>query len=74
MSDKETQKNEKQKAGIVVIGLLTILTIAEFLVSSKMGGSTTLLAVIALVKSGLILQYFMHMPRVLNYDQDGEGH
>lgn len=45
----------------VFVGLMA-LTIAEFFVSQI--GSTPLLFIIALVKTGLIVQFFMHIYRL----------
>ena len=65
-------KKQDTLAGFVVLGLLAALTVAEFIVAQG-GGSVTLLGVIALIKTGLIMQYFMHLPKALNPDDEG-GH
>ncbi|MDP6667390.1 MAG: cytochrome C oxidase subunit IV family protein [Dehalococcoidia bacterium] len=50
------------KTGWVVIALLGVMTAVEFLIAVTLEDATliTLLLVIALAKSWLIIQYFMH--------------
>lgn len=47
----------------IVFVVLAVLTIAEFVVSTTIG-STVLLLLIALGKSALIVQFFMHIYRL----------
>jgi heme/copper-type cytochrome/quinol oxidase subunit 4 len=70
MNDK---KGADMRTGWVVIVILAVLTGAEFTISSMTGGNIIPLVVIAFIKMGLILQYFMHLPRVIN-STDGGGH
>lgn len=47
----------------IVFVVLAVLTVAEFVVSTTIG-STVLLLLIALAKSALIVQFFMHIYRL----------
>ncbi len=60
----EERKAAVYRQGIVVAVVLAILTGFEFWVSIVTGGSAVLLFLIALAKSGLIVQYFMHIYRL----------
>jgi heme/copper-type cytochrome/quinol oxidase subunit 4 len=64
MTDSSAQAQKKaaafRRGGLVFIAL-AILTGAEFWVSQVTAGSLVLLFIIALVKAGLILHYFMHV-------------
>jgi len=61
-----------QSLGLRVIAILAVLTVVEYLVAVSVDSSQVLvlfLAPVALVKAWLILQYFMHAPRLWR----GEG-
>ena len=62
------------RTGIIVITVLAIFTVAEFLISQATNGSLVPLAIIAVIKAVLIVQYFMHVSRTLNPDEEGGGH
>jgi cytochrome c oxidase subunit 4 len=47
----------------IVFAVLAVLTVVEFVVSTTIG-STVLLLLIALGKSALIVQFFMHIYRL----------
>lgn len=47
----------------IIFLVLVVLTVAEFVVSTTIG-STVLLLLIALAKSALIVQFFMHIYRL----------
>jgi heme/copper-type cytochrome/quinol oxidase subunit 4 len=50
------------RTGWIVIALLAVFTIIEFIVAITTDGAVliVLLTVIAVIKAGLIIQYFMH--------------
>ena len=48
---------------------LAVLTALEFAVASLLEGSVVFLFVLALVKAGVILQYYMHMDRVWSEEE-----
>ena len=52
--------------GIVVFAILAVLTAIEFIISGLGLSAVVFLVIIALVKAGLVLWYFMHLPRVFN--------
>ncbi len=56
--------------GIVLLAILAVLTAVEFLIA-RLEVATVLLVMIALVKAGLVIWYFMHLPRVFRSE---EGH
>ncbi len=71
----EDVKGRPVLTGVIVIILLAILTAVEFIISNATdGGSLVPLVIIALIKTGLIVQYFMHLPRTLNPDDEGGSH
>ena len=72
MSDKNN--SSPIRTGIIVIIVLGVFTAGEFLVSRATNGSLVPLAIIAVIKTVLIVQYFMHLARTLNPDEEGGGH
>jgi hypothetical protein len=58
------------RLGLVVFVGLAVLTILEFVIARVTEGSTVLLFVVALVKAGLILQYYMHLNSVMSTEED----
>ena len=56
----ESRKAAAFRQGIIVLIALAALTIIEYLISIS-SGSLVFLALIALGKAGLILNYFMHI-------------
>jgi caa(3)-type oxidase subunit IV len=54
----------EQKRGLIVIIVLAVLTAIEFGLSVGLPNPNLLLAVIALVKAGLIVHYFMHITQL----------
>jgi hypothetical protein len=57
MSDMESRKASAYKKGVITFVGLMVLTIIEYFFA----GITTPLFVIALLKSAVIMQYFMHI-------------
>jgi cytochrome c oxidase subunit IV len=58
----ELKKAAKLRLGWIVIGALAVLTAVEYWIAiSVHSGTLPYLAVIGLVKAGLIVQYFMHV-------------
>lgn len=51
------------RQGLFVLIGLAVLTAVEFAVAYALEGSAVFLFVLALVKAGVILQYYMHMDR-----------
>ena len=63
----EARRKEKSAAyrkGFLVFVGLAILTALEFWVATAAGGSVAFLFIIALVKAGVIVQYYMHLESV----------
>ena len=63
-------KAQGYNQGVLVLIGLGALTGIEFYLAQG-GGSTMALSVIALLKAGIIAQYYMHIGRV---GGEGEGH
>ncbi|MCC6237894.1 MAG: cytochrome C oxidase subunit IV family protein [Dehalococcoidia bacterium] len=60
-----------QGTGLKVIAILAVLTLVEYAIAVTIGKGpmlVTLLTVAALAKTWLILQYFMHLPKLWNPD------
>lgn len=75
MSEEKSKTREEQKSvayelgGTVLLGLL-VLTAAEY-AFGVWGFSLVALFIIALIKGGMILNYFMHVSRLWSEE---EGH
>ncbi len=67
----ETLKNRKYQLGLSIFILLAFLTAAEYVIAVEFG-STFLLGVVALVKAGLVLYYYMHIGKLLKEDPDAD--
>jgi heme/copper-type cytochrome/quinol oxidase subunit 4 len=59
--------------GVVVFVILAVLTIIEYIVAGFGVSATVFLVLLALAKAGLVLWYFMHLPRVFKSESEG-GH
>lgn len=57
--------------GIVVFAILAVLTVIEYILGVSQAANF-LLWLVALLKGGLVLWFFMHLPRVLNPEGDHE--
>ncbi len=66
----EAKKAAKLRLGWIVIGILAVLTAVEFWVAIAINSALLYLAVLALAKAGLIVQYFMHVNQLWHK----EGH
>jgi cytochrome c oxidase subunit 4 len=58
--------------GIVTFALLAVLTAIEY-VLGVLHVTAVLLWLIALIKAGLVLWFFMHLPRVFGAEGDHES-
>jgi cytochrome c oxidase subunit 4 len=66
-----TKKNALQRRGLIVIVGLALLTAVEYVIAiAAPGGVALLLGVIALIKAGLILYYFMHVAQIWRTDEE----
>ena len=61
---RRTAKSAAYRKGFLVFVALAILTALEFWVATAAGGSVAFLFIIALVKAGVIVQYYMHLESV----------
>jgi heme/copper-type cytochrome/quinol oxidase subunit 4 len=68
-SPRDRARRAAYRQGLLVLVGLAILTALEFLVASALGGSIVFLFVLALVKAGLILQYYMHVNRLWSEEE-----
>ena len=57
-------RRQAYRQGALVLVGLAVLTAIEFWIASALAGSAALLFVIALVKAGVIIQYYMHLNHV----------
>jgi caa(3)-type oxidase subunit IV len=66
--EETKQSDQKKKAeyrqNFFVFLVLVVLTLIEFFVAINLDDSTVLLLIIALVKAGIIVQFFMHIYRL----------
>jgi len=65
---KQNHPREGRRAayrlGFLVLVGLAVLTGLEFVIAGVTGGSAVFLFIIALIKAGIILQYYMHVRSV----------
>lgn len=67
---QESRKAARLRLGLIVLIGLIILSGLEFgLAASLRTGIVPVLAVIALIKAGLILQYFMHLSQLWRVEE-----
>lgn len=66
-------KSDVLRQGVIVFIFLAALTALEFFVATEIG-STVLLAMIAFVKVGLVMYYYMHIYRLNVQDSDLDRH
>lgn len=67
--ERDNAEATAQNNGLAVIALLAVLTIVEFLVFVAVDVTSALILMlvpIALAKAWLIVNFFMHMPRLWN--------
>ncbi|MDP6402647.1 MAG: cytochrome C oxidase subunit IV family protein [SAR202 cluster bacterium] len=68
----EAGHSEKKRRGLRVIVALAILTAVEFWVAVSMEtGLFAVLAVIAMIKTALIVEYFMHYSQLWHRSEEG---
>jgi len=60
----EQKKKAEYRQNFIIFLALVVLTLFEFFVAINMDDPTVLLLIIALVKAGLIVQFFMHIYRL----------
>jgi len=61
--DKESKSNQR-RVGFIVIVVLAVLTALEFWISAALIEPLPYLTIIALIKAGLIVYYFMHVTQI----------
>jgi heme/copper-type cytochrome/quinol oxidase subunit 4 len=61
---RRKKKSAAYRKGFLVFVALAILTALEFWVATAAGGSVAFLFIVALVKAGVIIQYYMHLESV----------
>lgn len=65
--NKSSTKLNALTRGIAVFAVLAVLTVIEYILGVNEAPSL-LLWIVAILKGGLVLWYFMHLPRVFNTD------
>ena len=68
--EKILDKSAELKRGILVFVGLAVLTVIEYFLGVAEGGTALVvfLWIIALIKAGLVLYFFMNLPRVFRGD------
>ena len=70
MQETSTQTHPLRR-GVIVFVALALLTLAEYGVAVGLDGNVPLLTVVALIKAGLIVWYYMHIKHVFNTGEGG---
>ena len=66
----DSRHNEKLRRGTIVIVALAILTAIEFWIAVQVEtGLFAILTVVALIKAGLIVEYFMHYSQLFGSEE-----
>ncbi len=65
-------KMNELNRGVVLLVILAALTVVEFFIALQQM-TIFLLGFIIVVKAGLVIWYFMHLPRVLNPEGEHES-
>ena len=65
----EKKKKAEYRRNVYVFLALAALTLIEFFVAVNLDGSAVPLFIIALIKSGLIVYYFMHVYRLWRQEE-----
>lgn len=68
---KSASKTNALTRGVIVFAILAVLTIIEYVLGVNQAASF-ILWLVALAKGGLVLWFFMHLPRVFNPEGDHE--
>ena len=72
---KSVAKMNALSRGVMIFAILAVLTVVEyFLGILDNTGVYVLLWLIAFLKGGLVLWFFMHLPRVFNPSEGDGGH
>ncbi len=69
----DSNKNSTLRLGIIIFGILTILTLMEFGLAIYLN-SWGLLALLAILKAGLVVYYYMHIYRLFEPDTETNHH
>ena len=64
MNTEKSSKATAQRLGLIIFAVLAVLTAVEFWVSVSLASPGLWLTIIALIKAGLIIHYFMHLSQV----------
>lgn len=64
MDPEKTSQAYKQRLGVIVFIVLAVLTAVEFWISLSFTNPGPYLAIIVLVKAGLIIHYFMRLSQL----------
>lgn len=62
-------QTDRKRIGWLVIAGLAALTVVEFWLSSAVRPALPYLIVVAIVKAGLIIYYFMHVSQIWKQEQ-----
>ncbi len=60
----DQKKKAEYRQNTIIFLALVVLTLIEFFIATNVDDSTVILLLIALVKAGLIVQFFMHIYRL----------
>lgn len=69
----DTHKTSTLRQGILIFGILAILTLIEFFLAVYFN-NWGLLTLLALIKAGLVMVYYMHIKRLFEPDSSADHH
>jgi cytochrome c oxidase subunit 3 len=69
----DTNKPSNKRLGVLIFGILAILTLIEFVLAVYLN-NWGLLTLLAIIKAGLVMYYYMHIYRLFEPDKSTEHH
>ncbi len=66
----EGKKQQAFRWGLIIMGILAVLTIIEFVFGAFFYGFWILLMAIAVVKAFFVIRDYMHLPRLFAGDEE----
>ena len=67
----EERKKAEYRRNLFVFIALAVLTLVEFIIAINLANPAVPLVIIALIKAGLIVQFFMHIYRLWREEEHG---
>jgi len=67
----EQKRKAEYRRNVYVFIVLALLTLGEFIIAINLENAAVPLVIVALIKAGLIIYYFMHVYRLWREEEHG---